>query len=192
MVKENSALMAGTVRSEPSAYMCCGESFWAFDLEVFRYSGTADVIPVNCPKLILESVKKGDKLSFEGQLRSYARTNNGVSKLYIVFFVLGMHPYERDINEVSLEGYICDSPHFKVTSNRREICYSLLAVNRGYRKSDYIPQVFWGRTARRVYRLKTGNRLSVIGRLQSRTYTTKDGKRTVYEVSASQALLITE
>ena len=141
--KNNHALIAGTVTSAPTAYMCCGERFWSFELTVMRQSGTADTLEVNCPQLVLETVETGDKLCLEGQVRSYAKTIDGKSRLSVALFALKVQEHKADCNEVELEGYLCEKPEFRTTPRGRDICYAMLAVNRERGKSDYIPQVFW-------------------------------------------------
>jgi hypothetical protein len=123
--------------------MCCGERFWSFDLTVMRQSGTADTIEVNCPQLVLETVGLGNKLCLEGQVRSYAKTIDGKSRLSVALFALKTQEHKADCNEVELEGYLCEKPEFRTTPRGRDICYAMLAVNRERGKSDYIPQVFW-------------------------------------------------
>lgn len=184
--KNNHALIAGTVTSAPTAYMCCGERFWSFELTVMRQSGTADTLEVNCPQLVLDTVETGDKLCLEGQVRSYAKTVDGKSRLSVALFALKAQEYKADCNEVELEGYLCEKPEFRTTPRGRDICYAMLAVNRERGKSDYIPQVFWGRTAKRVSEMQVGTQISLSGRLQSRSYTKKNATRTVFEVSVGK------
>ena len=184
--KNNSALIAGTVSSAPAAYLCCGERFWSFKITVMRRSGTEDTLEVNCPQLVLPQVREGDEVCLDGQIRSYAKTVDGKSQLSVALFVLKAETYVGDINLVGLEGYLCEKTEFRTTPSGRDICYAMLAVNRDRGKADYIPQVFWGRTAKRVSEMQVGTQIRVEGRLQSRTYTKKNATRTVFEVSVGK------
>ena len=121
--KNNHALIAGTVTSAPTAYMCCGERFWSFELTVMRQSGTADTLEVNCPQLVLETVETGDKLCLEGQVRSYAKTIDGKSRLSVALFALKVQEHKADCNEVELEGYICEKPEFRTTPTSATRCW---------------------------------------------------------------------
>lgn len=186
----NNIVIAGTVLTEPTTYETYGEKFYAFEMAVERKSGTVDRIPVNVPKIILNSVKVGDKLCLDGQIRTYNRRVEEARKLVITFFAQGEYQYEEDINNVELRGFICKLPQYRVTPRNRGICDVLIAVNRERGCSDYIPCIVWGRTARLVGDLPIGTEICIEGRLQSREYdkTTQDGveRRTAYEVSINR------
>ncbi len=188
----NNAVIAGTVVSEPACYECCGENFYSFDVAVKRDSGVEDVLPVNVSQLLTEKITVGDKLLFEGQIRTYNKTVNGKNKLLIVFFAQEIKDYEADFNQVELTGYFCKKPMHRTTPLGRDICDVLLAVNRERGKSDYVPCIVWGRTAAHIGTLDTGIKVSVIGRFQSREYEKKNEqgtgtyKRTAYEISVNR------
>lgn len=188
--KNNNAVLAGEVVTEPTNYDCCEETFCSFNLSVKRASGTADILTVNISKILVGNIKVGDKIRLEGQVRTYNRIIDGKSKLIIVFFAQEVTEYEKDVNEVELCGYICKTPVFRITPRSREICDALVAVNRERNYSDYIPCIIWGRTARLVSELNTGAQVRLSGRLQSREYEKKTDSgveiRTAYEVSVSR------
>lgn len=188
--KNNNAVLAGEVVTEPTNYDCCEETFCSFNLSVKRASGTADILTVNISKILVGNIKVGDKIRLEGQVRTYNRIIDGKSKLIIVFFAQEVTEYEKDVNEVELCGYICKTPVFRITPRSREICDALVAVNRERNYSDYIPCIIWGRTARLVSELNTGGQVRLSGRLQSREYEKKTDSgveiRTAYEVSVSR------
>ena len=188
--EKNNAVIAGEICTEPTEYDCNGENFYSFNLSVKRKSGTADILPVNISKILLNNIKAGDKVCLEGQIRTYNRIIDGKSKLIIVFFAQEVLPYTQDGNEVNLHGYICKPPQFRITPLNREICDVLVAVNRERNYSDYIPCIVWGRTARLVGELNTGAEVCLVGRLQSREYDKKTEKgvetRVAYEVSVSR------
>lgn len=188
--EKNNAISAGEVYSEPTKYDCCGENFYTFSLSVKRTSGFADILTVNISQNLLGKIAVGDKVAFEGQIRTYNRIIGDKSRLIIVFFALNKIEYEKDVNQVELRGYLCKTPVFRTTPRNREICDALVAVNRERGYSDYIPCIVWGRTARLVGDLSTGAEICLSGRLQSREYEkrTPDGteKRTAYEVSVNR------
>lgn len=182
----NSVVIAGTVSATPTTYKCCGELFWTFDMTVTRQSGTVDTVTVNCPKILLGKIGTGDRLCVSGQVRTYAKSDGGSSRLNVVIFVLRVNEPRDDCNEVTLEGYLCNKSEPRRTPSGREICYGMLAVNREHGKSDYIPQVFWGRSAKRVGEMPVGTRITVCGRLQSRSYVKNNTTRIAYEVSVDK------
>ena len=169
--KNNNAVLAGEVVTEPTNYDCCEETFCSFNLSVKRASGTADILTVNISKILVGNIKVGDKIRLEGQVRTYNRIIDGKSKLIIVFFAQEVTEYEKDVNEVELCGYICKTPVFRITPRSR-------------------PCIIWGRTARLVSELNTGAQVRLSGRLQSREYEKKTDSgveiRTAYEVSVSR------
>lgn len=188
--KNNNAVLAGEVITEPTNYDCCEETFYSFNMSVKRASGTADILTVNISKILVGNIKVGDKIRLAGQVRTYNRIIDGKSRLIIVFFAQEVTDYEKDVNEVELRGYICKTPVFRITPRNREICDALVAVNRERNYSDYIPCIVWGRTARLVSELETGAQVYLSGRLQSREYDKKTDngieRRTAFEVSVSR------
>lgn len=194
--ENNAAMVAGVVATEPKKYDCCGEMFYAFDLSVMRMSGAIDLIPVNLPVVLCEELNFGDRISLVGQVRTYNRVVDGKSKLFVVFFALETADYTDYINEIELTGFFCKPPVHRTTPLGRDICDVQLAVNRDRQKSDYIPLIIWGRTARLIARLDVGAHVNVKGRLQSCVYQkqTEQGviEKTAYEVSVSRISEVTD
>ncbi len=191
----NRIILRGNLAETPEfSHENHGRRFYRFALEVPRLSGTADILRVLAPEPLLAALEAGeaDYVEASGQIRSFNSRLEGGRKLLIsvyatVLRLCGGEP----VNQVELAGAICKPPVFRRTPLGREICDVMLAVNRPYRRSDYIPCIFWGRTAQEVARLPVGARLSLTGRLQSRTYNkVLEGgseRRVAYEVSAITA-----
>lgn len=194
--ENNAAMLAGVVATEPKKYDCCGEMFYAFDLSVMRMSGAVDLIPVNMPVVLCDEVNFGDRIALVGQVRTYNRVVDGKSRLFVVFFALETADYTDYINEIELTGFFCKPPVHRTTPLGRDICDAQIAVNRDRQKSDYIPLIIWGRTARLIARLDVGAHVNVKGRLQSRMYQkqTEQGviEKTAYEVSVSRISEVTD
>ena len=194
--ENNAARVAGVVATEPKKYDCCGEMFYAFDLSVMRMSGAIDLIPVNMPVVLCDELNFGDRISLVGQVRTYNRVVDGKSRLFVVFFALETADYTDYINEIELTGFFCKPPVHRTTPLGRDICDAQIAVNRDRQKSDYIPLIIWGRTARLISRLDVGAHVNVKGRLQSRVYQkqTEQGviEKTAYEVSVSRISEVTD
>ncbi len=177
-----------------------GEMFYYLSLSVPRLSGAEDVLPVTISERLLEGLdmSAGTPLSIEGQVRSYNKVVDGAGRLLITAFaqrLLEVDP-QRNPNHLQLTGTLCKPPAYRTTPFGREIADLMLAVNRAYGKSDYIPCITWGRSARFASRLHVGDRVSLSGRLQSRTYQKQmpDGscvEKVAYEVSVSQIELAT-
>ena len=194
--ENNAATAAGMVATEPKRYDCCGELFYAFDLSVRRMSGAEDLIPVNMPVVLCDEVNVGDELCLVGQVRTYNKMVDGKSRLIVVFFALEVLEYKGNENEVELTGFFCKPPVHRTTPLGRDICDVQIAVNRDRQKSDYIPLIIWGRTARLIARLDVGAHVNVKGRLQSRVYQkqTEQGvvEKTAYEVSVNRIEEVTD
>ena len=174
-----------------------GVRFFRFFLEVERLSGAADRLPVLCPELLLETVlpAQGERLAVSGQLRSYNR-RGGIGRR-LVISVLAQTLASCDglpENNVQLTGALCRAPSFRRTPLGREISDVMLAVNRPWHRTDYLPCIFWGRSAQAVSMLPVGASLSLVGRLQSRDYVKQlpEGPetRTAYEISVSEVDLL--
>ena len=137
---------------------------------------------------------EGAKIAISGQFRSYNKLENEHSKLMLTVFVRDFLPFdesEQNPNVAELNGYVCKPPVYRTTPFNREICDVLLAVNRGYNKSDYIPCIAWGRNARFVRNIEVGQNIRITGRIQSRKYNKKlEGdlieERTAYELSVNK------
>ncbi len=169
------------------------EPFYTGILQVKRLSGAIDRLPVTIPgKLLAVSDIDHDKLMLmTGQVRSYNKVIDGSGRLMVTMFVQAMaDTRENDtMNKVSLTGVLCKPPIYRSTPFGREICDMMLAVNRAFGKSDYIPCIAWGRNAQYASRFQVGERIRLTGRLQSREYQKllENGEymvRNAYEVSA--------
>ena len=181
-----------------------GEGFYMVDVEVARLSESSDVIPVMVSERLLDvnADYKGRNLCVAGQFRSYNRHEEKKNKLVLSVFareIEFMDTIEESAktNQIYLDGYICKEPVYRKTPLGREIADLLLAVNRPYGKSDYIPCICWGRNARYVSSFTVGSRCLVWGRIQSRKYMKKISeelteKRIAYEVSVSKLELADE
>lgn len=208
-LENNHLLLVGKVTSDKKfSHEIYGESFYIFDLEVARLSGNSDIIPITISeRLILEKeLEIGDKVVIEGQFRSYNSYENEKNRLILTVFAKDIkylseedeeNSSEKVSNEVTLIGYICKKPIYRQTPFGREISDILLAVNRAYNKSDYIPAIAWGRNARFCQNIEVGTKVKITGRVQSRNYEKKfeDGTtqtRTAYEVSISSLEIVNE
>ncbi len=199
VMENNKVSVIGTVVSEFTfSHEVFGEGFYLVDLSVSRLSEQADIIPLMISERLIDVTKNYEGCTVEaiGQFRSYnAAQENGSTKLMLTVFARDVIFYdaerETDLNTVELNGFICKPPIYRTTPFNREITDFLLAVNRSYNKSDYIPCIAWGRNARFCGKLSVGENVKVVGRMQSRVYQKKqpDGSvldKTAYEVSVSQ------
>ena len=195
--ENNIITLVGTIVSEKQfSHEVYGEGFYTFDLEVPRLSENSDIIPVTVSERILgDSFKIGQKVIIDGQFRSYNNYENEKNKLVLTVFVKDIKIADVDEtqnpNEIILDGFICKKPIYRTTPFGREIADILLAVNRAYNKSDYIPCIAWGRNARFCQNMNVGEKIKIWGRIQSRLYEKKfeDGTvetRRAYEVSVSK------
>jgi len=196
--QNNYIMLVGQVTSEKRfSHEIYGESFYNFDLEIPRLSGTSDIIPITISERLIANfdLSIGKKVVIEGQFRSYNTYEDSKSRLVLTVFVKEIREKEEEEevkvpNEVQLVGHICRKPIYRKTPFGREIADILVAVNRAYNKSDYIPCITWGRNARFCENMPVGTEIKLVGRVQSRIYEKKyeDGtieKRTAYEVSVS-------
>ena len=197
---ENAVFVSGTLGGAPElSHSLYGEDFYSAELLVPRLSGTMDHVPLTIPGRNLAFMPdEGDRLSVWGQLRTYNRHTEQGTHLCVTVFAKGIEPLgEEDMpqNEVSLSGYLCKPAVFRTTPFLREIGDMLIACNRSFNKSDYLPCIAWGRNARTVSELPVGSRLYIQGRIQSRRYQKQlsDGTvqdRTAHEVSCSSIELL--
>ena len=194
--KNNKVYLNGQIVS-PAVYSHegYGEGFYEFNVSVNSLSGQADVLPVTVSERLVEEggLDVGAKITALGQFRSYNKIAEGKSKLMLTVFVreLLAEPLSVSPNSVVLSGYICKPPVYRTTPFNREIADLLIAVNRAYNKSDYIPAIAWGRNARFVKNLSVGEKIAVCGRIQSREYQKRISETEVktmvaYEVSVSK------
>jgi len=173
-----------------------GEGFYTFLLEVIRLSDSVDVLNITVSERLIANMNLsiGSEIVIDGQLRSYNKFVDGGNKLILTVFARNIEPCierSKNPNEIFLDGYICKEPVYRTTPFGREISDVLLAVNRAYNKSDYIPTIAWGRNSRFCQSLEVGDNIRVWGRLQSREYQKKVGetevvKKIAYEVSVSK------
>ncbi len=192
----NRVFLMGEIVSEATfSHEVYGEGFYEFYVKVVRLSGQADILPVTVSERLIEGnhLHVGATLCALGQFRSYNKLGGGRSRLMLTVFVreiLSAAPASNP-NSIVLSGYICKPPVYRTTPFNREIADLLVAVNRAYNKSDYIPCIAWGRNARFVQNLKVGDRIALSGRIQSREYIkrlseTQSVTMTAYEVSVSK------
>lgn len=173
-----------------------GEGFYNFEIEVPRLSDTKDILLVTVSERLTGNmeIKTGASVVVEGQLRSYNKFVDGANRLILTVFARNIDycmEKSKNPNQIFLDGYICKLPIYRTTPFGREISDMLLAVNRAYNKSDYIPTIAWGRNSRFCQTLQIGDNIRVWGRLQSREYQKKISendviKKTAYEVSISK------
>lgn len=175
-----------------------GEGFYMVDVEVERLSDSTDIIPVMVSERLLDVSMDytGAYISVCGQFRSYNRHEEKKNKLVLSVFAREIEFIDEidenaKSNQIFLDGFICKEPVYRKTPLGREIADILLAVNRPYGKSDYIPCISWGRNARFASSFQVGDRCIVWGRIQSREYMKKiseeeQEKRVAYEVSVSK------
>lgn len=207
--ENNQLVLVGKVTSDKKiSHEIYGEKFYIFDLSVPRLSGNADIIPITISERLLleEDLQVGKNVIIEGQFRSYNSYENEKNKLVLTVFAKEIkfaEDQEEDFkptkentsNEVILDGFICKKPIYRKTPFGREIADILLAVNRAYNKSDYIPCIAWGRNARFCENIPVGTEVRIIGRVQSRQYEKKyeDGTSEIkiaYEVSVASLEVI--
>ena len=203
--ENNHLILIGKVVSDMSySHEIYGEKFYLFNLEVVRLSSTVDIIPITISERLITDMDLdiGKRIKVEGQFRSYNNYENEKNRLVLTVFAKEVSEYqesddeEEEIsNEVTLIGYICKKPIYRQTPFGREIADILLAVNRAYNKSDYIPSIAWGRNARFCQNMEVGTEVKITGRVQSRTYEKKfpDGTsetRVAYEVSIASLEIV--
>lgn len=204
--ENNHLVLRGKIVSDKSySHEIYGEKFYVFNLEVIRLSSTVDIIPITISERLLTGLDLdiGKKVVVEGQFRSYNNYENERNRLILTVFakeineIEGEDDKEEVTNEVTLVGYVCKKPIYRQTPFGREIADVLLAVNRAYNKSDYIPSIAWGRNARFCQNMEVGTEVKITGRVQSRTYEKKheDGtteSRVAYEVSIASMEIVNE
>lgn len=206
VIENNRVSIIGEVVSDfKFSHEVFGEGFYLVSVSVNRLSDMVDIIPLMISERLIDVTKdyKGMKLEVSGQFRSYNRHEGVKNKLILSIFVRELQFVDDDdmpeeqakSNQIFLDGYVCKPPIYRKTPLGREIADVLIAVNRPYGKSDYIPCIAWGRNARFAGGLEVGSHLQICGRVQSREYTKKIGeeeveKRVAYEVSVSKIDLV--
>lgn len=202
MIENNKIELCGVIASTPELnHKTYGENFYGFRLSCSRKSTEKDMLPIIVSDRLVEikDLQVGKKILVKGQVRTFNKhISDDKRKLLIMVFARDVREIEEESesapefnNNVKLSGYICKPPVYRVTPKGREIADVLIAVNRTYGKSDYIPCIAWGRNARFASTIEVGGHLQVQGRVQSREYTKKINeeeteKRVAYEVSVSK------
>lgn len=199
IIDNNMATISGKVISNVEfSHEVYGEGFYYFMLEVPRLSESSDKIPVTISERLInkDKLEIGTIIEVEGQFRSYNSYNNEGNRLLLTVFARDITFLEdektiKNPNQIYLNGFICKRPIYRTTPFGREITDILLAVNRPYNKSDYIPCIAWGRNARFSEKLSVGDNIKIWGRIQSRSYQKKfeTGEiitKVAYEISISK------
>lgn len=198
ILKNNQAVVAGEIISDfEFSHEVFGEGFYFVKLKVSRLSHSSDIIPLLVSERLIDVSQShiGQFLEARGQFRSYNKHENNCNHLVLSLFVRELELIDsvenRKPNMIFLDGYICKEPVYRTTPLGREIADVLLAVNRAYGKSDYIPCICWGRNARYAGNLSVGSRIQLWGRIQSREYQKRVGEnnvvsRVAYEISVNK------
>lgn len=201
-LSNNQALVIGTIEGEfVLNHEIYSEKFYTFNVRIPRLSGTFDSIRVMISeRLIMDGeYHEGDKVEIVGQFRSYNSYENGENRLLLTVFAKDIQKIgneeSKNPNSLYLDGFICKAPVYRTTPFGREITDILIAVNRSYNKSDYIPIIAWGRNARFAKNLKVGDNVRIWGRIQSRNYQKRISEeetitKTAYEVSVNRMELV--
>ena len=197
--ENNQVSIVGTIVSDfQYSHEVYGEGFYMVDVSVNRLSNFVDIIPVMVSERIVDVTKnyEGNLIYVLGQFRSYNRHEEKKNRLVLSVFARELEFIEEESdelksNQIYLDGYICKEPIYRKTPLGREIADLLIAVNRSYGKSDYIPCICWGRNARFASGFEVGSHVEIWGRIQSREYVKKINeneteKRIAYEVSVSK------
>lgn len=205
LFENNQVSMMGEIVSEfRYSHEVFGEGFYMVDLAVNRLSNYADYIPLMISERLIDTEQDyiGQLVHVTGQFRSYNRHEEKKNRLVLSVFVRELEFLDEideseKTNQIFLDGYICKTPIYRKTPLGREIADVLLAVNRSYGKSDYIPCICWGRNARFAAGFEVGSHIQMYGRIQSREYVKKISedeteRRVAYEVSVSKVDLIPE
>ena len=171
-----------------------GEGFYLVDVLVKRLSESEDRIPVMVSERLLDVTQdyEGEYIEVTGQFRSYNRHEEKKNRLVLSVFAREICFVEEEdetvkTNQIFLDGYICKPPVYRKTPLGREIADLLIAVNRPYGKSDYIPCICWGRNARYASAFQVGGHVLVWGRIQSREYIKKLGENETEKRTASRS-----
>ncbi|EGG85394.1 hypothetical protein HMPREF9477_00019 [Lachnospiraceae bacterium 2_1_46FAA] len=199
VIENNQVTIMGEVVSEFTfSHEVFGEGFYMVEVLVRRLSNSDDRIPLMVSERLIDVTQdyRGEYIMVNGQFRSYNRHEEDRNRLVLSVFAREISFVEEELdgaktNNILLDGYICKAPVYRKTPLGREIADLLLAVNRPYGKSDYIPCICWGRNARYASSFEVGEHVQVLGRIQSREYVKKlseveTEKRVAYEVSVSK------
>lgn len=193
--ENNCARIQGILADKPIfSHKTYSSTFYTSYIECPRMSGTVDVLPITISEndILNHHLRVGQEIKAEGQVRSYNKYINGKSKLYLTIFIRHILQFDENdygLNSISLNSFVCKPPIYRTTPFMREICDLIVAVNRPFGKSDYIPVICWGKTARYASDFIVGTQCTIKGRMQSRQYkkrldTGEVNTRIAYEVSA--------
>ncbi len=191
MDENNRTVLCGIPTAKPEfSHECRHERFYSFPLAIRRSSGISDVINIIAPEKLLSDteISEGEKLELSGEVRSYNNKSGVGSKLIITMYAKTINAiFGEDENTVLIRGTICKTPTYRKTPMGREICDLMIAVNRKYGRSDYLPCIAWGLRAREASEWSVGDIVSLRGRLQSRSYIKRTDddiqEKTAYEIS---------
>ena len=192
-ISRNTAHLCGVIAAAPAfSHSGRGECFYTFPLEVARLSGATDKINIIVRDELMESIQlcEAEKICVVGELRSFNNKSGEGAKLVITVFAKELYLCDDDdLNEVHLIGTLCKKPNLRMTPMGRDICALMLAVNRRYGRSDYLPCITWGLKAREAAEWDTGTMVTLEGRIQSRNYIKIVGgdpvEKTAFEVSVT-------
>ena len=194
----NEVFLTGTIDSELTySHEVYGEGFYSFFIKIYRLSNMSDRVNVTVSERLIKemSLELGMEISVSGQFRSYNNYSGEGNRLVLTVFARDIYisdlDEDKNPNQIYLNGFICKPPVYRTTPFGREITDILLAVNRAYNKSDYIPCIAWGRNARFASTLEVGDNIKIHGRIQSREYQKKISEtetitKTAYEISVSK------
>ena len=197
-MENNVITLMGTVETFPEYnHTVLEENFYSFLLRVPRLSNNDDLLPITVPQRLLDGqiLKIGNRIKIKGQLRSYNKYTEDKTRLILTVFARGVcQASELDTenpNEIFINGYICKAPVYRKTPFGREITDLIVAVNRAFNRSDYIPAIAWGKNAVYSETLEVGSNVMLWGRLQSRNYQKRISEdeteiRTAYELSITR------
>ncbi len=199
IIENNQVTVTGEIISDfQYSHQVYGEGFYMVEVSVNRLSNYADTIPVMISERLIDTQKSyiGQCIRVDGQFRSYNRHEEKRNRLVLSVFARELEfvdeiPEGERSNQIVLDGYICKPPIYRKTPLGREIADLLIAVNRSYGKSDYIPCICWGRNARFASTFEVGGHVQIYGRIQSREYVkklseTEAERRIAYEISVSK------
>lgn len=199
LMNNNKVFLCGKVFSEPEfSHETFGEGFYEIKLSVPRLSQHMDIIPIIVSEKLLSKdvFKLNNTIAIKGQFRSYNKIVDEKSRLMLTVFVREIIEVDSTMNPniIEIEGFVCKPPVYRTTPFKREICDVLVAVNRAYNKSDYLPCIAWGRNARYIKDIDVGTKVSIVGRIQSREYQKKYSEteietKTAYEISVNKIQL---
>ena len=196
IITENNYIeLCGDLAGRPAySHTARGQEFYAFPLEVQRLSGTFDRLNIIVRPQLLEGVElnSGSRIRVTGQLRTFNNRSGEGAKLVITVFAKEIELTDEDyVNHIVLHGTLCKTPVQRTTPMGRDICDLMLAVNRRYGRSDYLPCICWGNMALIAGTWDVGTRLKIDGRVQSRTYIKVIDdipiEKTAFEVSVTEA-----